>query len=178
MTQILLADLANAKHQAAIIDLLDMYCRDQFGDGKPLSEFVRANLIPGLVNHGGARGPCPNPNGRRRKPRCAGRCPGWPGRSSSARRAAAPPGPAAAAGPGRASRPAWRNRSGGSTQIPLQTFWRIAATASRSFAVAGRANRAGWATAPVAAAPLSRGSAMPWAWPEGAGLQYLVMARR
>jgi ribosomal protein S18 acetylase RimI-like enzyme len=55
MTQILLADLDNTKHQAAIIDLLDMYCRDQFGDGKPLSEFARANLIPGLVKHGGAR---------------------------------------------------------------------------------------------------------------------------
>jgi len=55
MTQILLADLANTKHQAAIVELLDMYCRDQFGDGKPLSEFARANLIPGLVKHGGAR---------------------------------------------------------------------------------------------------------------------------
>ena len=55
MTQILLADLANTKHQAAIIELLDMYCRDQFGDGKPLSEYARGNLIPGLIKHGGAR---------------------------------------------------------------------------------------------------------------------------
>src|SRR5437868_2039567 len=55
MTQILLADLANTKHQAAIIELLDMYCRDQFGDGKPLSEYARSNLIPGLIKHGGAR---------------------------------------------------------------------------------------------------------------------------
>ena len=52
---ILLADLANPAHQAAIIDLLDMYCRDEFGDGKPLSAETQANLIPGLVNHGGAR---------------------------------------------------------------------------------------------------------------------------
>jgi ribosomal protein S18 acetylase RimI-like enzyme len=55
MADIFLADLANPKHQAAIIDLLDMYCRDGFGDCKPLSEFSRANLIPGLVKHGGAR---------------------------------------------------------------------------------------------------------------------------
>jgi len=55
MSDVLLADLADLKHQAAIIGLLDMYCRDQFGDCKPLSEFARANLIPGLVKHGGAR---------------------------------------------------------------------------------------------------------------------------
>ena len=52
---ILLADLADPAHQAAIVDLLDMYCRDEFGDGKPLSAESRANLIPGLVKHGGAR---------------------------------------------------------------------------------------------------------------------------
>jgi ribosomal protein S18 acetylase RimI-like enzyme len=52
---VFLADLANSAHQAAIIDLLDMYCRDQFGDGKPLAADARARLIPGLVKHGGAR---------------------------------------------------------------------------------------------------------------------------
>jgi ribosomal protein S18 acetylase RimI-like enzyme len=52
---IILADLANPAHQAAIIDLLDMYCRDEFGDSKPLSAEARANLIPGLIKHGGAR---------------------------------------------------------------------------------------------------------------------------
>jgi ribosomal protein S18 acetylase RimI-like enzyme len=55
MTSILLADLANPAHQAAIVELLDMYCRDEFGDGKPLSAEARANLMPGLVRHGGAR---------------------------------------------------------------------------------------------------------------------------
>ena len=55
MTSILLADLANPAHQAAIVELLDMYCRDEFGDGKPLSAEARANLIPGLIRHGGAR---------------------------------------------------------------------------------------------------------------------------
>jgi ribosomal protein S18 acetylase RimI-like enzyme len=52
---ILLANLSDLAHQAAIIALLDMYCRDNFGDGKPLSEYSRQNLIPGLVKHGGAR---------------------------------------------------------------------------------------------------------------------------
>jgi len=53
--RILLADLANPAHQSAIIDLLDMYCRDPFGDGQPLAEDARANLIPGMIKHGGAR---------------------------------------------------------------------------------------------------------------------------
>jgi len=51
----LLADLSNPKHQAAIVDLLDMYCRDEFGDGKPLAPQARENLIPGLIKHGGGR---------------------------------------------------------------------------------------------------------------------------
>jgi ribosomal protein S18 acetylase RimI-like enzyme len=53
--KILLADLANPSHQAAIVDLLDMYCRDEFGDGKPLAADAREGLIPGLVKHGGAQ---------------------------------------------------------------------------------------------------------------------------
>ena len=32
-----------------------MYCRDEFGDGAPLSVKARENLIPGLIQHGGAR---------------------------------------------------------------------------------------------------------------------------
>ncbi|HEY2413980.1 MAG TPA: GNAT family N-acetyltransferase [Pirellulaceae bacterium] len=52
---IFLADLNNSEHQRSIIDLLDMYCRDQFGDSKPLSNHARENLIPGLIKHGGAR---------------------------------------------------------------------------------------------------------------------------
>lgn len=52
---VVLADLANPAQQTAIVDLLDMYCRDPFGDARPLSEDARAGLIPGLVNHGGAR---------------------------------------------------------------------------------------------------------------------------
>ena len=52
---ILLADLTNPTHQAAIVELLDMYCRDEFGAGRPLPEYTRANLISGLIAHGGAR---------------------------------------------------------------------------------------------------------------------------
>src|SRR5206468_8260852 len=52
---VLLADLNNPSHRLAIVDLLDMYCRDQFGDGKPLSAEARENLLPGLMKHGGAR---------------------------------------------------------------------------------------------------------------------------
>jgi len=52
---VLLADLANPAHQAAIVELLDMYCRNEFGDGKPLSAAARANLIPGLIMHGKSR---------------------------------------------------------------------------------------------------------------------------
>jgi ribosomal protein S18 acetylase RimI-like enzyme len=52
---IFLADLTNGDHQQAIVELLDMYCRDQFGDLKPLSDPARENLIPGLRKHGGAR---------------------------------------------------------------------------------------------------------------------------
>jgi len=55
MSSILLANLTDPSHQAAIVELLDMYCRDEYGDGRPLSAEARANLIPGLIQHGGAR---------------------------------------------------------------------------------------------------------------------------
>jgi ribosomal protein S18 acetylase RimI-like enzyme len=50
-----LADLSNSADARLVVDLLDMYCRDEFGDSAPLSERARANLIPGLIEHGGAR---------------------------------------------------------------------------------------------------------------------------
>ena len=53
--RIFLADLSNPQHQRTILDLLDMYCRDDFGDCQPLSAEARENLIPGLIKHGGAR---------------------------------------------------------------------------------------------------------------------------
>ena len=55
MTKVILANLDNAEHQAAIIEMLDMYSRDEFGAGVPLSAAARERLIPGLKKHGGAR---------------------------------------------------------------------------------------------------------------------------
>lgn len=53
--RVTLADLVNPQHQADILALLEMYCRDAFGDGQPLSPEAREGLLPGLVRHGGAR---------------------------------------------------------------------------------------------------------------------------
>ena len=50
-----IADLENPQHQAAILSLLDMYCRDEFGSGKPLPEDTAAGLLGGLRD---ARGTC------------------------------------------------------------------------------------------------------------------------
>ncbi len=45
------ADLALAEDQAAVLALVDAYSRDPMGDGHPLSDEARANLIPGLRAH-------------------------------------------------------------------------------------------------------------------------------
>lgn len=45
------ADLARPEHQAATVYLLNAYAMDPFGDGKPLSEVARRDLIPGLRAH-------------------------------------------------------------------------------------------------------------------------------
>jgi ribosomal protein S18 acetylase RimI-like enzyme len=50
-----IADLQNPADQASTVSLLDMYCRDEFGDGCPLSDEARSNLIPGLQGHAGSR---------------------------------------------------------------------------------------------------------------------------
>ena len=55
MADVRLANLDDSADQAAIIELLDMYCRDEFGDGAPLSDEARLNLIPGLKAHGGSK---------------------------------------------------------------------------------------------------------------------------
>jgi ribosomal protein S18 acetylase RimI-like enzyme len=49
--RILRADLAQADHQAAILEMVDLYARDPVGGGKPLPDPVRAGLIPGLSAH-------------------------------------------------------------------------------------------------------------------------------
>lgn len=45
------ADLSRPDHQAATVYLLNAYAMDPMGDGKPLSETVRHELIPGLRQH-------------------------------------------------------------------------------------------------------------------------------
>ncbi|HWB04330.1 MAG TPA: GNAT family N-acetyltransferase [Verrucomicrobiales bacterium] len=45
------ADLSLASHQEATLELLNAYSMDAMGDGKPLSETARRNLIPGLRAH-------------------------------------------------------------------------------------------------------------------------------
>lgn len=50
-----LANLHDPQDARWVVELLDMYCRDEFGDGTPLSAQARENLIPGLLKHGGAR---------------------------------------------------------------------------------------------------------------------------
>src|SRR5687768_10299363 len=45
------ADLARADHQGATLRLLDAYAADPMGDGRPVSETARRELIPGLRRH-------------------------------------------------------------------------------------------------------------------------------
>jgi GNAT superfamily N-acetyltransferase len=45
------ADLSRPDHQEATIYLLNAYAMDPMGDGKPLSEEARRDLIPGLRQH-------------------------------------------------------------------------------------------------------------------------------
>jgi GNAT superfamily N-acetyltransferase len=49
--QIVKANLSNTDHQDAILAMMDAYSKDPMGDGKPLSEFARLNLINGLRAH-------------------------------------------------------------------------------------------------------------------------------
>lgn len=46
--EIVEADLDRPEHQRAVLDLTSAYATDAMGNGKPLSESVRAALIPGL----------------------------------------------------------------------------------------------------------------------------------
>jgi GNAT superfamily N-acetyltransferase len=45
------ADLSRPDHQEATVYLLNAYAMDPMGDGKPLSESARRDLIPGLREH-------------------------------------------------------------------------------------------------------------------------------
>ena len=45
------ADLVRPDHQEATVDLLNAYAMDPMGDGRPLSDSVRRELISGLREH-------------------------------------------------------------------------------------------------------------------------------
>jgi GNAT superfamily N-acetyltransferase len=45
------ADLSRSDHQDATLELLNAFSMDAMGDGCPLSETARRDLIPGLRNH-------------------------------------------------------------------------------------------------------------------------------
>ncbi|MDB6032697.1 MAG: putative acetyltransferase [Verrucomicrobiales bacterium] len=45
------ADLGRPEHQEAVLHLVDEYSKEPMGDGKPLSETARKDLIPGLRGH-------------------------------------------------------------------------------------------------------------------------------
>src|SRR6187431_2594424 len=45
------ADLSRLDHQEATVHLLNAYAMDPMGDGKPLSETARREVIPGLRQH-------------------------------------------------------------------------------------------------------------------------------
>jgi ribosomal protein S18 acetylase RimI-like enzyme len=49
--KIIEADLSLRAHQEAVLAMVDAYSRDAMGDGKPLDQDVRAQLIPGLMKH-------------------------------------------------------------------------------------------------------------------------------
>ena len=49
--EIVEADLDRPEHQKAVLELTDAYARDSMGNGKPLSDEVRRNLISGLREH-------------------------------------------------------------------------------------------------------------------------------
>ena len=50
-TKIIQCDYSNPEHQKAVISLIDAYIQDEMGDGIPLSEQGKSDLIEGLKNH-------------------------------------------------------------------------------------------------------------------------------
>ncbi len=51
MIHVIQADLDNPRHRADLIAMLDAYARDPMGGGRPLSEDIKARLVPGLKAH-------------------------------------------------------------------------------------------------------------------------------
>jgi GNAT superfamily N-acetyltransferase len=54
-TEIIDADLADARHARAVVQLLNAYACDPMGGGKPLAESVKANLVAELRRRSGVR---------------------------------------------------------------------------------------------------------------------------
>lgn len=48
---VIAADLSRPEHQEATVHLLNAYAMDPMGDGKPLSDTARREVIPGLRQH-------------------------------------------------------------------------------------------------------------------------------
>lgn len=49
--EIIQADLDNPIHQQAVVEMINAYAQDPMGDGKPLPDQVRRELIPNLRSH-------------------------------------------------------------------------------------------------------------------------------
>jgi ribosomal protein S18 acetylase RimI-like enzyme len=49
--EIVAADLDSQNHQQSILELIDAYALDPMGNGEPLPDGVKKNLIPGLRRH-------------------------------------------------------------------------------------------------------------------------------
>ncbi len=49
--EIVEADLDRDDHQRSVLELIDAYARDPMGNGQPLPERIKKELIPGLCNH-------------------------------------------------------------------------------------------------------------------------------
>lgn len=49
--EIVEADLDRDDHQRSVLEMIDAYARDPMGNGRPLPDPVKKELIPGLRNH-------------------------------------------------------------------------------------------------------------------------------
>lgn len=49
--EIVEADLDRDDHQRSVLELIDAYARDPMGNGEPLPDRIKKELIPGLRNH-------------------------------------------------------------------------------------------------------------------------------
>jgi ribosomal protein S18 acetylase RimI-like enzyme len=55
MFKIIKADFTQDEHRKAFVRLIDEYARGDTGNGKPLSDAIKKNLVPGIRQHKTAR---------------------------------------------------------------------------------------------------------------------------